>query len=92
MKDVSRIKRQQEDSIQDLNNKYGDKHADLEKENRQLQKERDELRIKYEGPDKKEEEARLLMREKAFQEQVFMLQEATRKESRRTVLERYESS
>lgn len=88
-KDVSRIKRQQEDSIQDLNNKYGDKHADLEKENRQLQKERDELRIKYEGPDKKEEEARLLMREKAFQEQVFMLQEATRKESRRTVLERF---
>ena len=54
------------------------------------QKERDELRVKYEGPDKKEEETLLILREEALREQAAMLMYAAKKESKRTVLERYE--
>jgi len=73
----------------DAQRKYQQELNQLERDNRFLQKERDELRVKYEGPDKVEEMARLHMRELAFQEQVELLQEATRRESRRTVLERF---
>jgi hypothetical protein len=69
--------------------KFQQELNEIERDNRFLQKERDELRVKYEGPDKVEELARLQGRELAFQEQVDLLQEATRKESKRTVLERY---
>ena len=61
---------------------------DLERSNRFLQKESDELRVKHEGPDKVEELARLQLREEAYQDQVDLLQKATRKESKRAVIER----
>ena len=61
--------------------------AELTAQNRYLQKERDELRVKHEGPDKKEEESRIMMRDRAFREQLEFLQSAIKKESRRRVLE-----
>jgi hypothetical protein len=55
----------------ELTKSYTGQLSTLEKQNHYLQKERDELRIKYEGPDNKvEEEMRLRQREQAFQEQV----------------------
>ena len=72
-----------------IEKKYAPKIASLEKENRFLQKERDELRVKYEGPDKKEEEERRKQREIAYTEQVELMQKHIQRESKRTVLERY---
>lgn len=76
----------------DVKRKYSKQLSTLERENRGLQKERDDLRVKFEGPEKKEEATRLLRREQAFQLQIGRLQRATRKESKRTVLERYVTS
>jgi hypothetical protein len=73
----------------DVKRKYATQLSTLERENRVFQKERDDLRVKFEGPEKKEEAARLLRREQAFQLQIGRLQRATRKESKRSVLERY---
>lgn len=75
-------------SNRDTNRKMAEKQKELEKQNRALQKERDELLVKYEGPDKTEEESRLVLREEAFQEQIERMKKATRRESRRTIIER----
>ena len=87
--DLSTAQHEMDRSIRDTQVKLNGRQQELERENRLLQKERDELRVKYEGPDKEEEESRLQLREVAFQHQVELLQEATRKESKRNVLERY---
>lgn len=86
--DVAAANKKRDSTGRDMERDYARRQKEMERENRLLQKERDELRVKYEGPDKKEEESRLLLREQAFQKQVALLQEATRKESRRTVLEK----
>jgi hypothetical protein len=86
---VEDAQREQTQSQRDATRKYASQINQLERDNRFLAKERDELRVKYEGPDKQEEETRMVLREEAFQSQVELLQQATRKESKRTVLERY---
>jgi hypothetical protein len=68
--------------------KFSQQLTTLERENKFLQKERDELRVKYEGPDKLEEQHRLELRDEALIEQVELLQAATRRESKRVVLEK----
>jgi small-conductance mechanosensitive channel len=65
------------------------KIATLQKENRLLQQQADDLKKKHEGPQKvKEETQRLQDREMAFSEQVAWLQASARRESKRAVLER----
>jgi flagella basal body P-ring formation protein FlgA len=86
---VEDAQREQTQSQRDATRKYASQINQLERDNRFLAKERDELRVKYEGPDKQEEETRMVLREEAFQSQVELLQQATQKESKRTVLERY---
>eukprot|EP00934_Nitzschia_sp_Nitz4_P007473 Nitzschia sp. Nitz4//scaffold325_size20118//9160//10704//NITZ4_008702-RA/size20118-snap-gene-0.33-mRNA-1//-1//CDS//3329547899//7463//frame0 len=73
----------------DTDRKYVKQQKELEAENRKLQKERDALTSKYESPERREQDARLLAREEAFQAQVERLQTATRRESKRAVLERF---
>ena len=63
--------------------------SELRQENSNLQKERDALVAKYQSPEVQEREKKLLLREKSFLELIDTLQESTRKESMRTVLERY---
>ena len=87
-KDLANAQQEKARSVAEWKTKYTTRQNELERENRLLQKERDELRVKYEGPDKVEEGSRLLLREEAFQTQVELLQAATRKESKRNVLER----
>jgi len=60
----------------------------LEKENKRWISERDELRDKYESPEKKKEGVRLKQREPAYLHQISLMQQAIRRESERTVLER----
>jgi hypothetical protein len=84
----AKVKTEQKDT-KALEAKRGMELSKLEKEKRYLQKERDELRVKYEGPDKKEEESRVLLRDEAFKEQLDWLQESIKIESKRTVIERY---
>jgi hypothetical protein len=73
----------------EMNRKYQPQINTLERENRYITKDRDELRLKHEGPGKKEEETRMKSREEAFIEQVGLMQQAIKKESKRTLLERY---
>jgi len=87
--DLADAQSEKDRSVKLNERKHAGRQQELERENRLLQKERDELRVKYEGPDKEEEESRLQLREEAFQNQVELLQEATRKESKRNVLERF---
>lgn len=87
-KDLVNAQQEKTRAAKEWKSKYTSRQEELERENRILQKERDELRVKYEGPDKEEEESRMLLREEAFQSQVALLQEATRKEAKRNVLER----
>jgi hypothetical protein len=61
----------------------------LEKEKKKMQTERDALRIKYQGPDKAKEDTRISMREAALKEQLSLLLSATKREAKRTVLERF---
>jgi cyclophilin family peptidyl-prolyl cis-trans isomerase len=65
------------------------KTAKLEVELRKVQKERDELRVKFESPDRRRDEIRLAAREEAWKKQVQVLQQATSKESRRAVMEKF---
>lgn len=88
-KDLANAQQEKARSVAEWKSKYASRQNELERENRLLQKERDELRVKYEGPDKVEEGSRLQLREEAFQNQVALLQAATRKESKRNVLERF---
>jgi hypothetical protein len=61
----------------------------LIKERDSLQKERDTLRLKHEGPEKAAEDERITLREEALQQQVALLAKSSKRESIRTVLERY---
>lgn len=95
-RDLRYAERQVEKAKRDATRKYTSQINTMERENRLLQKERDELRVKYENPNgnndgEDNELSRLEKRDEAFQDQVHWLQEATRKESRRTVLERFGS-
>ena len=86
--DMSIAQERAEKEKRDYERKQASTLNQLERDNRYLQKERDELRVKYEGPDKKEEETRMLLREEAFRDQLNTLIQATKKESKRSVLER----
>ena len=65
---------------------YKKKIEKLVDENRSLRKEKDELRIRYEGQGVDKQSA---TREKAMQHQIQLLQNATKRESKRAVLERF---
>ena len=78
---------------------YKKKLEKAEEENRQLRKEKDELRVKFEGSinpqihQKKQEEIdRMQAREVAMMKQIELLQNATARESKRAVIERYVKS
>lgn len=64
---------------------------ELEKTNRELRKQQDELKVRYEasGGMGVEESEKLKAREGAWKKQVQLLQNATQRESKRAVMERY---
>ena len=64
---------------------------ELEKTNRELRKQQDELKVRYEasGGMGVEESEKLKAREGAWRKQVQLLQNATQRESKRAVIERY---
>jgi hypothetical protein len=68
------------------------RYSALERSNRMLRKERDELHDKYESPERRNEELRIAAREDAWKNQVALLQEATVQESYRAATEKYVSS
>lgn len=72
-----------------VRNQHENRLKELQEEKARWKKERDELREKYESPQRKEVEARFKQRDSAFLTQIEYLQQAIRKESLRTVLERY---
>ena len=65
------------------------KLKDLEQFQQRLTEERDALKAKHEGPEKKAEETKMSERQRTYQERVLKLQVATRRESKRTILERF---
>jgi hypothetical protein len=87
--EASKWKIQVDKQRNDLQRKATQDTARLERDNRSLQKEWDDLRVKHEGPEKIEGDARISLREDAWKQQVLLLQTATERESQRTVLERY---
>ena len=87
-RDVSRWKKQGDKDRAVGERKSAAELARLEKTNRQVQKERDDLRTKHEGPDKIKKDVRIQDRDDAFAEQVAVLEKATKRESLRTVLEK----
>lgn len=68
------------------------RYAALERSNRMLRKERDDLHDKYESPERRNEELRIVAREDAWKHQVALLQQATVQESYRAATEKYVSS
>jgi len=60
-----------------------------EQKNRALLKQVDELKMKHEGPEAEAERERADKREEAWIHQVQVLQQATSRESRRAVTEKY---
>jgi hypothetical protein len=65
------------------------RYTALERSNRLLQKERDELRGKVESPERRNEELKIKAREEAWKQQIQLLREATVRESRRAAIEKY---
>jgi hypothetical protein len=65
------------------------RYTALERSSRMLQKERDELRVKYESPERRNDELRIMNREEAWKQQVHLLQQATVREARRAAIEKY---
>jgi hypothetical protein len=65
------------------------RYSSLERSNRMLRTERDQLHAKYESPERRNEEFKVAAREEAWKHQVQLLQEATIRESRRAAIEKY---
>jgi hypothetical protein len=65
------------------------RYSSLERSNRMLRKERDDLHVKYESSGRRSEELRVTAREDAWKHQVQLLQEATVREARRAATEKY---
>lgn len=65
------------------------RYSSLERSNRMLRKERDQLHAKYESPERRNEELKIAAREQAWKQQVQLLQEATVREARRAATEKY---
>ena len=86
--EISRWQKQVDTTKYDTQRKFSTQISQLEKEKRSIQKERDELLVKHESPEKIEEGTKLVAREEAWKEQVMMLQEYTRQESKRSVLDK----
>lgn len=86
-KEVSNVKHEMMKESRQIESRFP-KIKQLEKDNKRWMSERDKLREKYESPAKKKEDARLKQREPAHLKQIGLMQQAIRKESRRTVLER----
>lgn len=87
-RDLSDAQKEKARKIRETTSNLNVQQEELKRENRLLQKEYDELRIKYEGPNSEDKTFRMVQREEAFKQQMHLLQESIRKESRRTVLER----
>lgn len=88
---IRKLQRERVTAHQDTtakNTKTDQEYAALERENRKLQKERDELRVKYESPEKRTEATRIAAREDAWKKQVHLLQQAASRESRRATTEK----
>jgi hypothetical protein len=65
------------------------RYSSLERSNRMLRKERDALSLKYESPERRNEQLRIVAREDAWKNQVHLLQQATVREARRAATEKY---
>jgi hypothetical protein len=65
------------------------RYSSLERSNRMLRKERDQLHDKYESPERRNEELKIAAREDAWKHQVQLLKEATVREARRAATEKY---
>ena len=87
-KEQKRLQKQVDQTRADTQRKFAQQISNIEKENRHLQKERDELRVKYENPEKLENDQKLVAKEQAWRDQVNMLMDYTRQESKRSVLDR----
>ncbi len=88
-KEVARVRNEMATDERLAETRYGPRIRQLERENKKWKTERDQLKEKYESPRKKQVDSRLKKREPAYLEQIELMQRAIRKESRRTVLERY---
>jgi hypothetical protein len=86
--DLSSAQHEKNRSVRDKNREMNDKHDALDQENRKLQKECEDLRIKHEQSTEKGGTLHKLLREEAFDDQMERLEDAIRKESHRTALER----
>lgn len=86
--EISRWKKQVDTTKYEIQRKFSTQISQLEKDKRSIQKERDELLVKHESPEKIEEGTMLVAREEAWKEQVMMLQDYTRQESKRSVLDK----
>eukprot|EP00538_Stauroneis_constricta_P002437 CAMPEP_0119555360 /NCGR_PEP_ID=MMETSP1352-20130426/7608_1 /TAXON_ID=265584 /ORGANISM="Stauroneis constricta, Strain CCMP1120" /LENGTH=480 /DNA_ID=CAMNT_0007602113 /DNA_START=31 /DNA_END=1473 /DNA_ORIENTATION=- len=93
-RDVDKYRNQSKDQKRAAHDRYSNQITNLQEEKRRLQKERDEFKAKHadghgERSELEEEVERLQHREDAFLEQLLRLQTATRRESKRSVLERF---
>jgi hypothetical protein len=77
-------------STRDAERRQQNQIRELEMRNRELLKQKDEIRAQYESGSRmtKEESGKWKDREDAWRNQVYLLQNATQRESRRAVLER----
>lgn len=87
-KSLDLAKRQTSQTDRGTRLEYSTSINEKKKTQQELQRERDELKRKYEGPDRKEQQKRVLEREMAYRHQIKLLKKATQRESKRTVLER----
>jgi len=88
-KSLDLAKRQTSQTDRGTRLEYSTSINEKKKTQQELQRERDELKRKYEGPDRKEQQKRVLEREMAYRHQIQLLKKATQRESKRTVLERF---
>jgi len=76
-------------SSQDMHQRMRESVKEMDSRNRALMKEKNELQTKLSGGVTKEQEASLKQREEAWRKQVYVLQNATTRESKREAMERY---
>jgi len=85
LQELNNVQRDRAKKIREKTNELSAKERELKKENIQLTKERESLKVVHD--DGKEQQ--LILREEAFEDHVWNLEDAIRKESRRIVMERY---
>jgi hypothetical protein len=85
-REIESVRRKMDAEVREAERRFSAKIKKLENDNRRYKKERHDLREEYES---EEFTTRMEKREPAYQQQIGRMQQAIRKESKRTVLERY---